>query len=475
MNKKVGGLFTIFVLVLTLFSTSQALAYRDSVVEVTQVYSTSDEVTVAVKLHNFRDLNSGSFQVSVQDADLELDGFDPAPKFDNGMFNTTSREDGDTLNISFLASGEEVDVDASVLGYITYEVDDSADYGEKFDIELSNVSITDNDDEELVEAAFDGAIYYERSLGDVNDSNELNAAQAMKILQHANGSETLDSSDRAYADIDGDGNISQSDAEELLEYIVGSKTSMARITTEEVNTAFLDVPYSFQMEAKYGQAPYTWDARRLPSGLELNEQTGVITGTPSRIDDGEVTITVEDRTGAEMKKTFDFSVIESDVRQLEEISPISVEKGDSVSLPDSIQVTYKDGTTSNEDVDWQDFSTTSTGEFLVSGMVDAVSMTITAKVIVYDGDEKPYVPEDQLGAVETDYVGFLDVHTITVDVTDKVSRVVIVAGRDEIDMNADVDSTFSLATPRLESGDVVTLVAYDYFNEKITEKKVTLR
>lgn len=476
MNKKLISLFAALVLVLTLFPANQAFAYRDSVVEVTQVYSTDDEVTVAVKMHNFRNLNAGSFQVSVDDSDVDLDSFEPAPKFDDGTFTTTSREEGDTLNISFLASGsKEVRVDSSVLGYITYDVDDSAQYGEKFDIKLSNVSFKDADDEELVEATYDGAIYYERSMGDVNDSNDLNAAQAMKILQHANGTATLDREDREFADIDGDGNISQKDAKELLEYIVGKKTSMTKITTEKLNTAFLDVPYNFQLEAKYGHAPYTWDTRSLPTGLKLNEETGVISGTPSSEQERTVSVTVEDRTGAEMRKSFDLSVIESDVRQIEEISPISIQKGENLSLPDSIKVTYKDGTTSQEDVDWQDFSTSNTGEFVVSGSIDAVSMTVTAKVIVYDGEEKPYVPEDQIQGIDTDYVGFLDVHTITVEVTDKVSRMVVVSGREEIEMNADVNSTFSLATPRLESGSVVTIVAYDYFDEKITERKVTLK
>ena len=318
-------------------------------------------------------------------------------------------------------------------------------------------------------------IYYERSMGDVNDNQELNAAQAMKILQHANGSSTLSGEDLKFADIDGDGNISQKDAKELLEFIVGKKTSMMRIQTEEVNPAFVDVPYSYVMKANYGQAPYTWDVRSLPSGLEINEETGEISGTPRDIETETIDVTVEDRTGAEMSKSFDLSVIESNVKQIEQISPITVQKGEQPNLPSSIQVTYKDGTTSNEDVEWDTVNTSSVGEYTISGDVGDTQHTTSVQVIVFDGEEKPYVPEDQIIGVTTDYVGFLDVHTITVEVTDKVSRMEVISGRTEIEMNADVDSTFSLATPRLGSGDVVTVVAYDYFNEKITERKVTLK
>ena len=62
-----------------------------------------------------------------------------------------------------------------------------------------------------------------------------------------------------------------------------------RITTETLATGVVDQSYTYPVQVS-GNASGTWSAANLPGGLIMNEQTGVISGTPTY--EGTFTVTV---------------------------------------------------------------------------------------------------------------------------------------------------------------------------------------
>ncbi len=79
--------------------------------------------------------------------------------------------------------------------------------------------------------------------------------------------------------------------------------SLLRVTTQSLPAANLDVPYSTTLMAAGGTGPYTWSvigstgtcaASHLPSGLSLNANTGLISGTPTQVGTCNFTVQVTD-------------------------------------------------------------------------------------------------------------------------------------------------------------------------------------
>ncbi|HZU28901.1 MAG TPA: putative Ig domain-containing protein [Bryobacteraceae bacterium] len=63
--------------------------------------------------------------------------------------------------------------------------------------------------------------------------------------------------------------------------VASAASTPLSITTNSLANAQANQPYSAVLKATGGVLPYTWSARRLPSGLTLNAQTGQISGTPT--------------------------------------------------------------------------------------------------------------------------------------------------------------------------------------------------
>lgn len=485
--------FVAVVLTMTLFlpSMSDAASSRSPMIEVGNASGLEGEVKVPVRLHNLTRLSSGSFKVdNPTSSTFDLEGFEKDPRFDGGDFNTTVQVDGDELYVDFISSdsGNNVRVDQATIGYIVYDISDNGGKGSQSTLPLEEVSLQDQNGRDQRHDAFDGSIAKKRAMGDVLGTNEVSAAQSLRILQHVNGTSLLSGySIKNAADVDGNGTIAQADAMKILRNVVGLENSFIQIKTNKLPSVILDKEYYAQLDADFGDEPYTWSTARgsrLPSGIRLDSETGVLSGQTRREGEYDFSIEVTDRNGNFTSKEFSVNATETDVENIETPNPVSVEAGETPNLPSEVNVTYKDGSSEYIDVDWDSVNTTDIGSVTATGDVGDTGLTVTVEVVIHDEGEEPYIPSEQIVNIEDNYVGILNVHTIEVDTKDAVYRMEVKAylqsgnqrGReDTIEMHYEGNNRFSLATPRLQSGQTITLIAYDELNEKIVEQEYKLK
>ncbi|HWR53098.1 MAG TPA: Ig domain-containing protein [Bryobacteraceae bacterium] len=83
------------------------------------------------------------------------------------------------------------------------------------------------------------------------------------------------------------------------------------ITTESLPSGTTGQPYSTQLAATGGAAPYVWSVASgtLPQGLSLNAENGVISGTPGAAGASDVRIRVTDRDGRQSERSFSINVV----------------------------------------------------------------------------------------------------------------------------------------------------------------------
>jgi len=109
----------------------------------------------------------------------------------------------------------------------------------------------------------------------------------------------------------------------ILAAFAGVASAQVSITNPSpLPQAYIGVPYYVQLNATGGTAPYTWEVvitticcpvkffGALPSGLSLNTQTGVISGTPTQVPPpgNNYTIKVTDSKAGSDTKIFDLPV-----------------------------------------------------------------------------------------------------------------------------------------------------------------------
>ncbi|MEI6209387.1 MAG: putative Ig domain-containing protein [Desulfuromonadales bacterium] len=80
------------------------------------------------------------------------------------------------------------------------------------------------------------------------------------------------------------------------------------ITTASAPTTTRYAPYSLTLQSSGGTDPKTWSSTTLPSGLFLNKQTGVVSGSASEAGTATVIFTVTDYSGATASKTLTIDV-----------------------------------------------------------------------------------------------------------------------------------------------------------------------
>ncbi|MDP9795643.1 type II secretory pathway pseudopilin PulG [Catenuloplanes nepalensis] len=99
--------------------------------------------------------------------------------------------------------------------------------------------------------------------------------------------------------------------------------------TEQVNTTGLAINLPFT--ATGGKEPYAWSAQGLPAGLRIDPAGGLITGTPTGVSTGPVTVTVRDADNRNLSTTFTWTI-----NGLPVITPV---EGNSLRTVTGMQVT----------------------------------------------------------------------------------------------------------------------------------------
>jgi len=85
------------------------------------------------------------------------------------------------------------------------------------------------------------------------------------------------------------------------------------VITSSLLSARTGTPYSSTLAAAGGARPYTWflQSGNLPAGLSLNQNTGVISGTPTCVGRSDFTIRVADASQPALTATKSYSIIAS--------------------------------------------------------------------------------------------------------------------------------------------------------------------
>lgn len=81
------------------------------------------------------------------------------------------------------------------------------------------------------------------------------------------------------------------------------------LTTTALPAGEVGVAYSAQLQTSGGKAPLRFEAAGLPAGLSVDEDTGLITGTPSASVEASVAITVEGQAGSVVEATLTLEIV----------------------------------------------------------------------------------------------------------------------------------------------------------------------
>jgi len=101
------------------------------------------------------------------------------------------------------------------------------------------------------------------------------------------------------------------------------------VTVRAVMYAAVDEMCMIELQANGGEAPYSWSvtAGSLPDGLSLNDETGVLSGTPDAEGVYSFTVLVEDARGASATRSINIVVAEPDPYWADVVLLTGMEKG----------------------------------------------------------------------------------------------------------------------------------------------------
>ena len=109
----------------------------------------------------------------------------------------------------------------------------------------------------------------------------------------------------------------------ILAFATVAQTNL-EIRTDKLPLAEVERYYSAQLLAGPNIEDVRWSAvGSLPEGMSLDPLSGILSGTPSTVGQYHVTVSVEDRQGTSVSKSFAFYVLDY-TRNLEELPPTPV-------------------------------------------------------------------------------------------------------------------------------------------------------
>ena len=346
-----------------------------------------------------------------------------------------------------------------VIGYITYDLSEKFYPGSVVPLQITKVVATGRNQDLIVEK-LDGEISHKMPIGDVVGNNGVSVAGAMRILQHISGDFITDEEQRLSADVDADGELTQIDAQQILDYATGKRSTFLAVVAKDLTNGVLKSEYSTTIEARHGRAPYQFKRKTgsIPSGLKLNEETGELTGVPTRAGEYKFDIEVTDAVGNKAVRTFTLNIIDSNIASVETIAPINVKRGETPNLPTQVTVTYKDKTKGVENVTWEPVDTSILRTVTAKGTIGDTGFTVKATVNV--------VNENYIQNIKVGYFEMLNVHTIVVDTTPDVYAVTV----NNIPAHYEGNDQFSLASASFKAGSSVTLRLYDKYGNLLETK-----
>jgi hypothetical protein len=110
---------------------------------------------------------------------------------------------------------------------------------------------------------------------------------------------------------EGAGYFGASSTNVAVSVTTASSGSPLAITTISLANARRNVFYSQAIGVAGGSSPYTWSitSGALPSGLTINSSTGIISGTPTITGGFNFMVTVRDRAGQAVSRSYKLSVL----------------------------------------------------------------------------------------------------------------------------------------------------------------------
>ena len=157
------GIYTVF------FTGTSTQAATKQVLEVSEVRSMGNQVTVPIILRNIKYLTSLQFTVSADSANVTVDSFKPSETIDSEAFKATGNITNNEMAIDFSSqTGQEQQVKdkAVVIGYITYNLSEQFSPDQAVLLSITNAVAKGKKGAEFTLEKLDGKIERGMPVGD---------------------------------------------------------------------------------------------------------------------------------------------------------------------------------------------------------------------------------------------------------------------------------------------------------------------
>ncbi|BAK17757.1 hypothetical protein SSIL_3334 [Solibacillus silvestris StLB046] len=453
-----------------LFSSVPAHAALSSTLEIGEVRTLENQVVLPVTLHKTSYLTSLQTKISIpaKDGSVTIKSFEPNGSFAGNAFNTIGKIKNNELTIDILSTSgtaQRLNATNEVIGYITVALSSRFTEGSEEVVTINSLNAKGSQNKEITLEKLDGKIEHQIPFGDVLGQNQPTAAGAMRILQHIKGDSITEQAAFLAADVDGDGILTQIDAQQILDFTTGKSTSFLAVKAKELDSAVLNSEYTAKFEGIHGRGPYKYTRvlGSLPTGLKLDDNTGNLTGKPTIAKSYTFTIRVTDALDRTSDRQFTMDVIDSNIKSVASVPPVNVKLHEKPALPTEVSVTYSDKTIGKEKVVWDQVDTSKLGTFIVKGTVGDSGFKTSVEIHV--------VNQDYIHNIDVNYTQFMNIHTIVLNVAPSVYSITI---NDLPVNNYDGNNQFSYVTTSFTKGSKIIIRLYDRYGNLLETKQQSL-